>query len=179
MKNNIDGTSNLEKPLSLKISEEKKIIQLDEQHIFLQFIDNEIILCQENKGIFSLIMLEIDYLHAIKPLYDIHLFEKVFKIVGKLIKHNTLLSDVICHYEKNKFCIVALNAIYDEALEKAKRYRLILEESKIPYDRKKRISIACTFAVTQHSPDLRNSRVIIDKVNTLLKNSNNYPKFGG
>jgi diguanylate cyclase (GGDEF)-like protein len=90
---------------------------------------------QKYGGFLSLIMIDVDHFKQINDIYGHSAGDMVLKRVAGILRDNTGQVNAVCRFGGDEFAVISAIGDLERAVERAERFRKIVEETKFAYDR--------------------------------------------
>ncbi|HZJ83044.1 MAG TPA: GGDEF domain-containing protein, partial [Clostridia bacterium] len=111
---------------------------------FEEYIESKIVRVRKSRGVFSLIMLDIDYFKNVNDTYGHGVGDYVLETLAQVVKENIRKSDNLFRIGGEEFMIVLPDTTSEIAMKLAERVRKSVEEYSFNYVDKITISLGIT-----------------------------------
>jgi diguanylate cyclase (GGDEF)-like protein len=99
-----------------------------------------------NNNHHALVLFDLDKFKMVNDTYGHHIGDKVIQSVAKIANKNIRKNDILGRIGGEEFLLCLTDIPYEEAKKTVERIRKSLEESIIPIDKNKKISITASFS---------------------------------
>lgn len=94
---------------------------------FHDTLSKEIVRCKNNNKVLSMIFIDIDYFKHYNDLYGHQKGDEVLKAIGKILRDNTRIEDIVARYGGEEFSILLYDTEEEEAIDIAENIRKEIE----------------------------------------------------
>jgi diguanylate cyclase (GGDEF)-like protein len=99
---------------------------------FLHQLNREISRAQRHNSVFSLILIDIDYFKSYNDTYGHQAGDLILQRISRSMLDNTRISDMVCRYGGEEFCIICPELNKADAKKTAEKLRQIIEQLELP-----------------------------------------------
>lgn len=128
-------------------------------------IEKNLDMAAENKGIFSMIMFDLDYFKNINDKYGHQTGDEVLKQVCSIVKNNIRSTDICGRYGGEEFIILLKNISIEDAKEVAEKLRQKIEQAHILGDKD---NITVSMGIVAYPEHGQWKQQLIEKVDQAL-----------
>jgi diguanylate cyclase (GGDEF)-like protein len=99
---------------------------------FLHQLNRELSRSQRHHSVFSLILIDIDYFKNYNDTYGHQAGDLILQRISRSMLDNTRVSDMVCRYGGEEFCIICPELNKADARKTAEKLRQIIERLELP-----------------------------------------------
>jgi len=127
-------------------------------------INSEVTRSRRYRGVFSVILLDIDYFKEINDQYGHQTGDEILKGVAKTLKTSVRDSDIVARWGGDEFLIVAVETIETDAYHLAEKIRLTIQNTEYY----KQIKVTTSIGVAEFNLNKDDARDILRKSDVAL-----------
>lgn len=156
----------LERRLSLMASTDS-LTGLLTQHSFYELLEKEWRRCRRSRVPLSCVMMDLDFFKQVNDVHGHPAGDSALKLVAELLMDNCRVSDSVCRYGGEEFCIMLPDTTENGAAVWAERARSWLAALRIPVG-SNYLNVTGSFGVAQYRDDTQTSEKLVDQADQAL-----------
>lgn len=104
------------------------------RHFLDESFERELLLAERTGHPVSVIMVDLDHFKAVNDRHGHLAGDEVLRVFGKLMKHNSRASDIVCRYGGEEFLLVLPGMTEGGAVERAEQLRRAMASTPVSHD---------------------------------------------
>jgi diguanylate cyclase (GGDEF)-like protein/PAS domain S-box-containing protein len=134
------------------------------RHFLDESFERELLLAERTGHPVSVIMVDLDHFKAVNDRHGHLAGDEVLRVFGKLMKHNSRASDIVCRYGGEEFLLVLPGMTEGGAVERAEQLRRAMASTPVSHDGSQ-FTVTASFGVAAF-PLVESTVVVCEAVTT-------------